>query len=577
MEGTKSEALELQKKLNDRYTNYLEIDEQMLAEFLERETSLNASHFEIDERHQKAVDQLQAYIDDGERSLHVRSLFSSQMSNPQTASTCSKKQSSKRSSCSRKSNSDRLGEARIQAEMAKKNVKQQRLMQEAKQKKLDVEREATRRRLEFERKAAELEMALEGQSRQRSLLQEEPERQQKELDEEMETRRQIAEYEKLQTEVKIRERKELRSALGSDYESSDEERDDITQPKKADKAKPGFQSIEDQQTIMHKFLEELSKPKNVAEENPVSQKQVINWLDQSHATKRKPIVPFNTPAQPREGYVPQLDLRRDISETQFDNQKEMPVKSSLKGPLQQGFPTLDDSTSMQGRSDAALFTRVLQENRLPKPKMMTFDGDPKRYKLFMASFRNNVEARLEGDHQLKLTLLLDQCTGDAFELIEECVMLKPEQGYRTAIEKLECRFGESHLIARSYIDGVKKGGTIKPNDVKAFVKLADDMRNCQNVLRELRFSSDLDSTGTLENIMDRLPEHLQNQWVKRFSQILEERRDSTFNDLTLFVEQHVKYANSKFGHYLSQKRELQVRSQEPMITSTNQRIRRNKM
>ena len=94
-----------------------------------------------------------------------------------------------------------------------------------------------------------------------------------------------------------------------------------------------------------------------------------------------------------------------------------------------------NTASTQELSEAALFSRVLQENRLPKPKMMTFDGDPKRYKLFMASFRNNVEARLDGDDQLKLTLLLDQCTGEAFELIEECVMLKPEQGYRTAIEK----------------------------------------------------------------------------------------------------------------------------------------------
>ena len=58
----------------------------------------------------------------------------------------------------------------------------------------------------------------------------------------------------------------------------------------------------------------------------------------------------------------------------------------------------------------------------------------------MASFCNNVEARIDGDDQLKLTLLLDQCTGEAFELIEECVMLKPEQGYQTAIEKLERRF-----------------------------------------------------------------------------------------------------------------------------------------
>ena len=47
-----------------------------------------------------------------------------------------------------------------------------------------------------------------------------------------------------------------------------------------------------------------------------------------------------------------------------------------------------------------------------------------------------------------------------------------------------------------------------------------DMRKCQNVLTELRFASDLDSTGTIESIVDRHPEHLQNQWVKRSNKIL---------------------------------------------------------
>ena len=84
------------------------------------------------------------------------------------------------------------------------------------------------------------------------------------------------------------------------------------------------------------------------------------------------------------------------------------------------------------------------------------------------------------------------------------------------------------MIARSYIDGVTKGGLIKPNDVKALIKLADDMRKCQNVLAELRFASDLDSTGTIESIMDRLPETLQNQWVKRSNKILDDGREPTF-------------------------------------------------
>ena len=57
-----------------------------------------------------------------------------------------------------------------------------------------------------------------------------------ELKEEMETQKQIAECERLRAEVKIREREDL-----SDYESSDEDCDDVTQPKKTATKTLGFQ------------------------------------------------------------------------------------------------------------------------------------------------------------------------------------------------------------------------------------------------------------------------------------------------------------------------------------------------
>ena len=292
--------------------------------------------------------------------------------------------------------------------------------------------------------------------------------------------------------------------------------------------------MDDQQKSMLKILGSYSKS-NVAKTKAAPLHAVKSWVDESNKTQNRVSKVANDSPAHYQGHVSPIETRRDVRD-------------------QQKLTDRDEISSSQERSEAALFSRVLQENRLPKPKMMTFDGDPKRYKLFMASFRNNVEARLDDDDQLKLTLLLDQCTGEAFELIEECVMLRPEQGYRTAIEKLERRFGKNHLIARSYIDGVKKGGVIKPNDVKALVKLADDMRKCQNVLTELRFASDLDSTGTIESIIDRLPECLQNQWVKRSSKILNMGREPTFQDLTSFVEERADDYNSKYGQYIAEKR-----------------------
>ena len=579
-EGTTEEALELQEKLRDRYAKYLEGHEEALVQLPEREVSLNLSHMEVDKRHLDVHDLLQAYIDDGnksERSVHMRSLFSSKASVAGTTKTASKKHSSRRSSRPSTvslAKSDRLSEARVQAELAKANIEQQRALKEAQQRKLAAEREAARQQIEFERQAAEerKEMEREAARRQfeldeqkrlreeelkqkdiqRRLLAEETERKRTELEEEIEMQRQLKAYENLRAEVRIREREELRSALGSDYDS-EEDRDELHDQLTVTRTAPGpcqpqatkrFQDIEDQRAQMNQVLQEFSKPKARVDVQQMSERDVVeNWLEKSDVTRRDaPVVPRNTPAVPRTEYRPPVDAWEP--QKVFDTGRQRDVT----------FDTTHVAAPTRESSDIAVFSRVLQENRLPKPKLMTFDGDPKRYKLFMASFRNNVEARLDGDDQLKLTLLLDQCTGEAFELIEECVMLKPDQGYRTAIEKLEKRFGKNHLIARSYIDGVKKGGTIKPNDVKGLVKLADEMRKCQNVLTELRFASDLDSTGTIESIIDRLPEAMQNQWVKRSSKILNMGREPTFKDLTTFVEERADDFNSKYGQYVAEKR-----------------------
>ena len=70
--GSTEEAVELQQKLHERYATYLESHETALVEVPERENSLNASQIDVDGRHQEAVAQLQAYIDDGVKSCASR-------------------------------------------------------------------------------------------------------------------------------------------------------------------------------------------------------------------------------------------------------------------------------------------------------------------------------------------------------------------------------------------------------------------------------------------------------------------------------------------------------------------------
>ena len=82
-DGSPEEAVQLQEKLHERYTVYLEGHEIALSTYPDKVESLTSSHIRNELRHQQAIDTLQNYIDNGTKpdddmkSLHAASLFSS--------------------------------------------------------------------------------------------------------------------------------------------------------------------------------------------------------------------------------------------------------------------------------------------------------------------------------------------------------------------------------------------------------------------------------------------------------------------------------------------------------------------
>ena len=152
------------------------------------------------------------------------------------------------------------------------------------------------------------------------------------------------------------------------------------------------------------------------EDKSAPQLDVKKWLDQC-----KPQDPCNTPARRREKCVPLIETRRDKL---CDQPK--PAPANVRNTIERS-----QCSSTQGKTDAALVSRVLQENRLPKPKIIQFDGDPKRYTLSMASFCINADEVLEEcENKLKLTL-------------------QPDEGHRTARNKQK-QISEWRAAARNY-------------------------------------------------------------------------------------------------------------------------------
>ena len=66
---------------------------------------------------------------------------------------------------------------------------------------------------------------------------------------------------------------------------------------------------------------------------------------------------------------------------------------------------------------------------LPKSELVTFDGNPLRYYIFMKSFETNVEKDTD-DYSRWLQLLIQFCVGKAKKVIENCILLDLEEGYK---------------------------------------------------------------------------------------------------------------------------------------------------
>ena len=198
---------------------------------------------------------------------------------------------------------------------------------------------------------------------------------------------------------------------------------------------------------------------------------------------------------------------------------------------------------------------------------MSFDGDPKKYRLFISSFKHNIENRVS-DPSLRLSYLIDCCSGDAHDLIVTCVELPPDDGYREAQKRLKESYGENDIVARAYTDQLKNGPSVKESDVDGIVALARDMVNCDTVLSRMHFSSDLNASGTIRDIVKRLPRADQAKWKEKALTIMEHGRLPAFSDLTAFVKYRARAASTMYGRDFaeSSRQKPQQQSQETKKT-----------
>ena len=241
-----------------------------------------------------------------------------------------------------------------------------------------------------------------------------------------------------------------------------------------------------------------------------------------------------------------LARRLDRSANQDDYQLPEPPQPQAQQP--------DQSVSRnQARPPPAvsypnndLMAHALMNMPLPKPELLTFDGNAKKWTAFRNSFVTGIANRVQ-DPALRLSYLIQHCSGEAKKSILDCVLLDPDEGYDEAMSILTKRFGSNHLIARSYIEDLTQGPKIGANDVEALVRFTTDLRNAKIVLTQLEFTSDMNSHETMRLLVKRLPYALGSKWVEKAADILERGREPKYSDLVDFMEVRARVSSTMYG------------------------------
>ncbi|XP_053389199.1 uncharacterized protein LOC128552201 [Mercenaria mercenaria] len=229
------------------------------------------------------------------------------------------------------------------------------------------------------------------------------------------------------------------------------------------------------------------------------------------------------------------------------NQNAHPSENVVTSVLRNTDTNVLRNTNTSIESAFQLLANTLQEGfNLPKPELLRFSGSTLEYCKFVNNFETNIECSVRDD-MLRLSYLIQYCDGEANSAIEDCVLLSPSEGYKRARDILYSRYGRPHNIARTYVDKIVNGHSLKASDTNGLSDLALEMRKCEITLSQLGFKSDIDNTDNLRRIVRRLPMHVRGKWVDIAHSITEFGREPGFSDLVKFVEEKARIATSLYG------------------------------
>ena len=177
------------------------------------------------------------------------------------------------------------------------------------------------------------------------------------------------------------------------------------------------------------------------------------------------------------------------------------------------------------------------QQSLPRLTIPVFDGSPLVWLEFVSRFKDLVHDQPYLTVLRKSTLLLQHLDKQAKRSVQGYP--RDANGYVTSLKRLKFLFGQKDKIAQAVLLKITQGKEIQDNDDEGLSELYYSISDCLVTLKQLDYASDMYSSGTLRQVVLRLPIRMQHKWADVKLRLRTSGQDPSLIDLESWLQNRV--------------------------------------
>ena len=129
--------------------------------------------------------------------------------------------------------------------------------------------------------------------------------------------------------------------------------------------------------------------------------------------------------------------------------------------------------------------------------------------MFKSNFKSLIHDEMPND-ALRLSALRELLTETVRNSVADA-LYDPSQ-YPVALRRLEEEYGHPFIVAQAHVNSLLKLPTVRSNDATGLRAFSNALHGAVSALANSSHHYELASSGTLKQVLDKLPSHLKAKW-----------------------------------------------------------------